>query len=129
LVQARRLLIQLFVYLGRKLINGPLYPGGTLTMPPQPAYRQAGAKPTVGGNFRQTVMKGRSSVYKALWTHTREAQYHKNCDELLLGTNSELIIKGNEVYLKSQNQKILLCEIQKPGSMWYEIWLNLKSVE
>ncbi|NNV58024.1 hypothetical protein [Limnovirga soli] len=71
-------------------------------------------------------MKKRSSLDKAQWTNTREEQYRKACDEILFVINSELIIKTDKVYLKTENHEIFLLKIDKSKSMWYELWLILK---
>ncbi len=71
-------------------------------------------------------MKIRHSLDKAQWSHTREEQYQKYCDEILYGTNSKLVINEDKVYLKSEDEETFLLEIDKSKSMWYEIWLKLK---
>ena len=74
----------------------------------------------------RNFMKKRASLDKAHWTNTREEQYRNDCDEILFVINSELIIKTDIVYLKSENQETFLLKIDKSKSMWYDIWLKLK---
>jgi hypothetical protein len=71
-------------------------------------------------------MKTRSSLSKANWSETREAYYHKDCDELLFDRKLEIAIIGIEVYLKPEGGEKLLLQIRKPKAMWYETWFRLK---
>jgi len=71
-------------------------------------------------------MKKRFSHSKAEWTESREEEYRKYCDEILFNKKLELIIKGNGIYLKSENKEVILLKVDKPKSMWFEIWLKLK---
>ena len=73
-------------------------------------------------------MKKRSSINKAEWSYTREEEYRKECEAILLKTNSELIFSGDEIYLKSETQQIFLLKIDKSKSKWYETWLKLKFI-
>jgi hypothetical protein len=73
------------------------------------------------------VMKKRSSLSKAQWSHSREEQYRKFCDEILFKKHVELSIRDDQVYLKSENQETFLLKIDKKKSLWYEIWLKLKN--
>jgi len=72
-------------------------------------------------------MKRRSSLYKAQWTLSKEEEYRKSCDELLYGTHFKLDIRGNKVYMKSEDEESFLLEIDKSKAMWFQIWLKLKS--
>ena len=71
-------------------------------------------------------MKKRYSLEKAEWSETREKQYQQDCENMLLNNGQELLFDENKVYLKSGKEKILLMHVDKPKSMWYEIWLKLK---
>jgi len=71
-------------------------------------------------------MKKRHSLYKAEWSEAREEQYQKDCKDILLNNGQELLFDNNKVYLKSGKKKSLLMHVDKPQSMWYEIWLKLK---
>lgn len=70
----------------------------------------------------------RASVSKANWSEIRESDYNEYCDQILFDKKLQLVINDNEVYIKSDNEEIFLLKISKPKSMWYEIWLQLKSI-
>ena len=74
-------------------------------------------------------MKERASLKKANWTHEREGHYLKACEDLLFERNEELVIAGDEIYLKSGNIETLLLKVYKQKSIWYETWLKLKPGE
>jgi hypothetical protein len=71
-------------------------------------------------------MKKRHSLDKAEWSETREQLYQKDCEDILLNNGQVLLFDDNKVYLKSGEEKALLMHVDKPKSMWYEIWLKLK---
>lgn len=71
-------------------------------------------------------MKKRHSLYKAEWSKTREEEYRKDCEDILLKKAQEILLDDNKVYLKSSEGKSLLMHVDKPKSIWYEIWLKLK---
>lgn len=78
--------------------------------------------------IQDATLKKRSSIYKAEWSNTREGHYRKKCDEIIFRKKLELIITGDQVYLNAVNEKSLLAKIDKPGAMWYEIWVKLKEI-
>jgi hypothetical protein len=59
-------------------------------------------------------------------TRLNEKKYRKDCEDILLNNRQELLFDDNKVYLKSSEEKVLLMLVDKPKSMWYEIWLKLK---
>ena len=71
-------------------------------------------------------MKKRSTQSKAEWAKTREVLYRKDCEEILLKRNLEILFDDNIVYIKSREGKSFLMEVDQPKSMWYNIWLKLK---
>jgi hypothetical protein len=73
-------------------------------------------------------MRKRASLKKADWSIKREEQYRKNCEDILYKNGKEIFIAGTEVYLVSQGIKTFFISIDKPRSMWYEVWLKLRDL-
>jgi len=62
----------------------------------------------------------RSSVDKAEWFEETEEWYRKECDKMFYKKDAQLEVLDGDIYLVSENDKILFLTPTKSGKMWYE---------
>jgi hypothetical protein len=72
-------------------------------------------------------MKKRASIEKAGWSKTREVWYKTECESILAARRQQIVIEEKNVVLISHEGKSILMQIEKLKTMWYDVWLRLKS--
>jgi hypothetical protein len=74
-------------------------------------------------------MKKRFTQSKNEWSDTREDQYKSDSLSIAFELGFELIERDTKVYKLEQDSETLICEPDKPKSLWYETWLKLRKLQ
>lgn len=74
-------------------------------------------------------MKERFTQSKNEWSDTREEKYKTDSMSIAYELGFELIERDTKVYKLEENSETLICEPDKPKTLWYETWMKLRKLQ